>query len=73
MKSLLCMGFNRGNCPPDRTTVAKASKIGMCGQASSYYPAFARFLVEQGIDSISLNPDSVIKTRLEIAQVEASL
>jgi pyruvate, water dikinase len=31
------------------------------------------FLVEQGIDSISLNPDSVIKTRLEIARVEASL
>jgi pyruvate, water dikinase len=37
-------------------------KIGICGQAPSDYPEFARFLVELGIDSISLNPDSVIKT-----------
>lgn len=47
-------------------------KIGICGQAPSDYPEFARFLVEQGIDSISLNPDSVLKTLLEIASVEAS-
>ncbi|WP_421656371.1 phosphoenolpyruvate synthase [Leptothermofonsia sp. ETS-13] len=47
-------------------------KIGICGQAPSDYPEFARFLVEQGIDSISLNPDSVLKTLLEIAAVEAS-
>ncbi|MBD0265226.1 MAG: phosphoenolpyruvate synthase, partial [Tolypothrix sp. Co-bin9] len=40
-------------------------KIGICGQAPSDYPEFARFLVEQGIDSISLNPDSVLKTLLE--------
>jgi pyruvate,water dikinase len=46
-------------------------KIGICGQAPSDYPEFARFLVEQGIDSISLNPDSVLKTLLEIAAVEA--
>ena len=46
-------------------------KIGICGQAPSDYPEFARFLVEQGIDSISLNPDSVLKTMLEIASVEA--
>jgi pyruvate,water dikinase len=45
-------------------------KIGICGQAPSDYPEFARFLVEQGIDSISLNPDSVLKTLLEIAVVE---
>lgn len=45
-------------------------KIGICGQAPSDYPEFARFLVEQGIDSISLNPDSVLKTLLEIAAVE---
>ncbi|MGK7897400.1 MAG: phosphoenolpyruvate synthase, partial [Xenococcus sp. (in: cyanobacteria)] len=37
-------------------------KIGICGQAPSDYPEFARFLVELGIDSISLNPDSIIKT-----------
>ncbi|WP_035987668.1 phosphoenolpyruvate synthase [Leptolyngbya sp. KIOST-1] len=45
-------------------------KIGICGQGPSDYPEFARFLVEQGIDSISLNPDTVIKTRLEIADME---
>jgi pyruvate, water dikinase len=45
-------------------------KIGICGQAPSDYPEFARFLVEEGIDSISLNPDSVLKTLLEIASAE---
>ncbi|MEC4818930.1 MAG: phosphoenolpyruvate synthase [Scytonema sp. PMC 1069.18] len=45
-------------------------KIGICGQAPSDYPEFARFLVELGIDSISLNPDTVIKTMLEIAEAE---
>jgi pyruvate,water dikinase len=50
---------------------AKANhrKIGICGQAPSDYPEFARFLVEEGIDSISLNPDSVLKTMLELAKV----
>ncbi|UUO16935.1 phosphoenolpyruvate synthase [Dolichospermum heterosporum] len=53
------------------TTVKQnGRKIGICGQAPSDYPEFARFLVEQGIDSISLNPDSVIKTMLEIAKAE---
>lgn len=37
-------------------------KVGICGQAPSDYPEFAKFLVESGIDSISLNPDSVIST-----------
>lgn len=41
-------------------------KIGICGQAPSDYPEFAQFLVNEGIDSISLNPDSVLKTRLEL-------
>jgi pyruvate,water dikinase len=45
-------------------------KIGICGQAPSDYPEFARFLVESGIDSMSLNPDSVLKTLLDIASVE---
>jgi pyruvate,water dikinase len=45
-------------------------KIGICGQAPSDYPEFAAFLVQQGIDSISLNPDSVLKTLLRIAEVE---
>ncbi|MEJ1931621.1 phosphoenolpyruvate synthase [Nostoc sp. NIES-2111] len=48
-------------------------KIGICGQAPSDYPEFACFLVEQGIDSISLNPDSVLKTLLEIADTEQSV
>jgi pyruvate,water dikinase len=53
-------------------TTARACdrKIGICGQAPSDYPEFARFLVEQGITSISLNPDSVLKTILEIAEAE---
>ncbi|MGF1541771.1 MAG: phosphoenolpyruvate synthase [Pleurocapsa sp.] len=45
-------------------------KIGICGQAPSDYPEFAEFLVQQGINSISLNPDSVLKTRLKIAEAE---
>ncbi len=45
-------------------------KIGICGQAPSDFPDFAQFLVEQGIDSISLNPDTVIKTTIAIKQTE---
>jgi pyruvate,water dikinase len=45
-------------------------KIGICGQAPSDYPEFAAFLVECGIDSISLNPDSVASTINTIAQAE---
>lgn len=49
------------------------TKIGICGQAPSDFPDFAKFLVEQGIDSISLNPDSVIKTTFEIANAEKGI
>jgi pyruvate,water dikinase len=45
-------------------------KVGICGQAPSDFPEFAEFLVECGIDSISLNPDTVIKTKLKIAETE---
>ncbi|MHC1611623.1 MAG: phosphoenolpyruvate synthase [Candidatus Methanospirareceae archaeon] len=45
-------------------------KIGICGQAPSDFPDFAEFLVECGIDSISLNPDAVISTRIKVAEVE---
>ncbi|HEY9624782.1 MAG TPA: phosphoenolpyruvate synthase [Crinalium sp.] len=48
----------------------KGRKIGICGQAPSDYPEFARFLIEQGIDSISLNPDSVLKTLLNLAEMQ---
>jgi pyruvate,water dikinase len=45
-------------------------KIGICGQAPSDFPEFAEFLVECGIDSMSLNPDVVLATRLSVADVE---
>lgn len=48
-------------------------KIGICGQAPSDYPEFAQFLVEKGIDSISLNPDTLLKTKLAIAEMEQKL
>jgi pyruvate,water dikinase len=48
-------------------------KVGICGQAPSDFPEFAEFLVECGIDSISLNPDTVVKTRLIIAEAEQRL
>jgi pyruvate,water dikinase len=52
---------------------AKQRKIGICGQAPSDYPEFAEFLVDQGIDSISLNPDTVLKTTAAILAKERSL
>lgn len=48
-------------------------KIGICGQAPSDYPEFARFLVEHEIDSISLNPDAVLKTTLDILKLEKEI
>jgi pyruvate,water dikinase len=48
-------------------------KIGICGQAPSDYPEFARFLVEQGIDSISLTPDTVVRTTIDLKKLEDSL
>lgn len=47
--------------------------IGICGQAPSDFPDFAQFLVEQGIVSISLNPDTVIKTLVAISEKEKAL
>ncbi|MBE0425716.1 MAG: phosphoenolpyruvate synthase [Nitrospirae bacterium] len=46
------------------------TKVGICGQAPSDYPDFAEFLVREGIDSISLNPDSVIEVIKHVAKVE---
>ncbi len=48
-------------------------KIGICGQAPSDFPDFAEFLVECGIDSMSLTPDTVIRTKLLVAEKEKSL
>ena len=52
---------------------AAGRKIGICGQAPSDYPDFLRWLVEQGIDSISLNPDSVLRMRLLVGNAERAL
>ena len=51
-------------------THAAGIKIGICGQAPSNYPDFAAFLVAEGIDSISLNPDSFVRTISSIANAE---
>lgn len=56
-----------------RRVRACGKKIGICGQAPSDYPEFAGFLVECGIDSISLNPDTVLKTTQAILEVEQRL
>jgi pyruvate,water dikinase len=51
----------------------KRVKIGLCGQAPSDYPQFARFLVEAGIDSMSLAPDTVVKTTIDVKKAEEKL
>ena len=48
-------------------------KVGICGQAPSDFPDFAQFLVELGIDSISLIPDTIIKTSIAIKEREDEL
>jgi pyruvate, water dikinase len=53
-----------------RVARRKHVKIGLCGQAPSDYPKFARFLVDEGIDSISLAPDTIVKTTIDIAKTE---
>ena len=55
------------------TCRARGRKIGICGQAPSDYSGFAQFLVGQGIDSISLNPDTVLETTLAILKKEGSI
>lgn len=48
-------------------------KVGICGQGPSDFPELAEFLVREGIDSISLSPDTVLKTAIRIKEVEESL
>ncbi|MBW2598716.1 MAG: phosphoenolpyruvate synthase/pyruvate phosphate dikinase, partial [Deltaproteobacteria bacterium] len=59
------------------TAITKANKmgkkIGICGQAPSDYPEFAEFLVECGINSISLISDTVIETTLNVLKTEKRL
>jgi len=55
-------------------TAKKAKrKVGICGQAPSDFPDFAEFLVECGIDSMSLTPDTIVKTRLLVAEKEKQI
>ncbi|MFH0810856.1 MAG: phosphoenolpyruvate synthase [Pseudomonadota bacterium] len=56
-----------------RVAKERGRKIGICGQAPSDFPEFAAFLVECGIDSISLNPDTVVRTRLLVAEKEKQM
>jgi pyruvate,water dikinase len=53
--------------------IRSGKKIGICGQAPSDYPEFAEFLVKKGINSISLNPDTVIQTTHHILETEKML
>ena len=52
---------------------AAGRHVGICGQAPSDYPEFAAFLVEKGIDSISLNPDALLKTLFAVVEMEKKL
>jgi pyruvate,water dikinase len=55
-----------------RACKERGKYIGICGQAPSDYPEITRFLVEEGIDSISLNPDSLLKMRQVVSELEAT-
>lgn len=63
VKNMIAQVVNKAN--------AAGKKIGLCGQAPSDYPEFAQFLVEQGIDSISFNPDAIISGITNILKAEA--
>lgn len=56
-----------------RDCKARGKYIGICGQAPSDYPDFLSFLIKEGIDSVSLNPDTVIKSTLAIYEEESKL
>ena len=53
-----------------RRAHARGSKVGICGEAPSNHPEFASFLVEAGIDSISLNPDGFVAAVKRVAEAE---
>ncbi len=56
-----------------KTAKRMGKKVGICGQGPSDLPDFAQFLVEQGIDSISVTPDSFLKTSKAIYEIEQKL
>lgn len=51
----------------------RGKKVGICGQGPSDFPDFAEFLVREGIDSVSINPDTILKASLNILEVEKTL
>ena len=55
------------------TKYANGKTVGICGQGPSVYPEFTEFLVREGIDYVSLNPDTVVKTKKMIASVEQKI
>jgi pyruvate,water dikinase len=63
VKALLSMAI--------KAAKAKGAYVGICGQGPSDHPDFAAWLVEQGIDSVSLNPDTVIDTWLYLAEAHS--
>jgi len=79
--SALVAPISNENDPAVRTLVAEAIKkcktrgkyIGFCGQAPSDYPDFLRFLISEGIDSVSLNPDAIVDMTFEVAEEEAKM
>lgn len=76
--SSIVAGISNENDPAVRTLVSQAIQackrrgkyIGICGQAPSDYPDFLRFLVREGIESISLNADSIVPMLFEVAEEE---
>ncbi len=53
------------------TAKEKGVKVGICGQGPSDSPEFAEFLVREGIDSLSLSPDTIVKTTIATNEIEA--
>jgi len=75
--ALVCHVYNERNEAVKRlisqvikTAKEKGKKIGICGQGPSDFPDFAEFLVKEGIDSLSITPDTIIQTTINIAKLE---
>ncbi|MCS7128334.1 MAG: phosphoenolpyruvate synthase [Sulfolobales archaeon] len=75
------MGYFDERDPAVRTAIkmliekahSKGATVSICGQAPSVYPEIVEFLVEAGIDSISVNPDAVVSTRRLVASIERKI
>jgi len=76
--SSIIAGISNENDPSVRALVRDAIRackrrgkyIGFCGQAPSDYKDFLRFLIKEGIDTVSLNPDSIVPMTFEVAEEE---